>query len=63
MIKINIEYTVIDSTIVKAETILNVDNSTTLIEHIIGESVQNIVKDATKNINTNINEILSNIGK
>jgi hypothetical protein len=64
MIKISIEYTIINADIVKCIPIIKEDESTTIIEKIIAKSVEILIKEATKNMNkTNVNEILENIGK
>ena len=64
MIKINIEYTIIDAHIVKCIPIIKADESTSETEKIIADSVKILMTEATKDMNkNNTKEILENIGK
>jgi hypothetical protein len=65
MIKVNVEYIIVNDKITKITPIVNKDSSSTLLEKMIAESVKVIMDDQIEKIiePTNVKDILNNIGK
>ena len=63
MIKINIEYTIIDTTIFEMKPTIIIDKTTTVIEKIMAESIKILNENIPKEKPKDLTNILSNIGK
>lgn len=67
MVKINIEYTIIDTNLVKFLIKIKEEESTTAIEKIVAEvtktAIEGTIKDSQILKENNIEEILNSIGK
>jgi hypothetical protein len=65
MIKINIEYTIIGPSIFKVNPVVAKDDTSTVIETILSESIKILAEEAvkTQKENSDIKNILGNIGK
>jgi hypothetical protein len=64
MIKINIEYTIIDTTIFDMRSEITMDKTTMVLEKIMAEAIKIIAENGIKERNkVDISSITNNIGK